>query len=111
MPGDLDHRIGKNVAAYRETVGLTQEQLAEKIGVAVETISRLERGVTLPSILRLAEIAEALGIEIDRLLTASSPSKNKKHQELESLRKYLETRTTEEICLIYDLARVVLERK
>jgi len=48
MATQVERQLGQRVAAYRRTAGLTQEALAEKVGVAVETISRLERGSSIP---------------------------------------------------------------
>ncbi|GAB2181241.1 hypothetical protein DLREEDagrD3_14640 [Denitratisoma sp. agr-D3] len=48
---------------------MTQAQLAEIIGVEVETVSRIETGAQLPSLERLEEIAAALGLSLALLLT------------------------------------------
>ena len=44
----------------RENAGMTQEQLAEKVGVIRQTISNIECGVALPSIPTARAIAEVL---------------------------------------------------
>ncbi|MFZ6876531.1 helix-turn-helix domain-containing protein [Undibacterium sp. Di27W] len=67
-PSQLPSRIGKNVAAKRKNLGLTQEQLAARVGVEVETISRLERGVHAPSLAILEVLSEELNIAIADLL-------------------------------------------
>jgi len=63
MPGRFQTALGKRVAALRSLADLTQAQLAEKVGVAVETVSRLERGVTVPGVETLARMAQAMGFE------------------------------------------------
>lgn len=65
--------LGRNLAAKRKELGLNQEQLAESIGVEPETISRFERGATLPSLVTLAKLAEFLGIQISELLEEDLP--------------------------------------
>lgn len=65
-------RLGQAIAKRRTDAGLTQEQLAEQIAVEQETISRFERGATLPPLGRLAEIADALDMPLEALLRASS---------------------------------------
>ncbi|MFZ6776980.1 helix-turn-helix domain-containing protein [Undibacterium sp. Ji83W] len=67
-PSQLPSRIGKNVATKRKNLGLTQEQLAARVGVEVETISRLERGVHSPSLAMLEILSEELNIAIADLL-------------------------------------------
>ncbi|HEX5392409.1 MAG TPA: helix-turn-helix transcriptional regulator [Rhodocyclaceae bacterium] len=56
----LGARIGQNIKSARTRMGLTQAKLAEAIGVEVETISRIETGVQLPSLERLEDMAAAL---------------------------------------------------
>lgn len=56
--------IGNRVAQYRKASNLTQEQLAEAVGVVTETISRLERGVVIPPISKLYAIAQVLRVEL-----------------------------------------------
>ena len=46
--------------------------MAEQLGVDTTTISRFERGSNLPSLLRLEELADALGIPLSALMGASS---------------------------------------
>jgi transcriptional regulator with XRE-family HTH domain len=65
----LAKRIGKNIAERRKALHWTQYQLAERIGVDAETISRFERGVNLPSLLTLLGLAEALRISAGELLS------------------------------------------
>ena len=63
---DLGVKIGSRIRASRMSIGLTQEQLAEKVGVSWSTISSLERGMHMVSLERLLDICEALnsGLEI-----------------------------------------------
>jgi serine-type D-Ala-D-Ala carboxypeptidase/endopeptidase len=52
----------------RRRTGLTQEELAERAGVAVTTVSRIEEGVTAPRIPTLRKIAQALELQVRDLL-------------------------------------------
>lgn len=56
----LGAKIGQNIRSARLRSRMTQAALAEIIGVEVETISRIETGVQLPSLERLEEIAAAV---------------------------------------------------
>lgn len=69
----LVDRLGKNIATKRKELGLTQDRLAEAIGVDTETISRFERGVTAPSLATLEVIARYLGVTIASLLEEEVP--------------------------------------
>lgn len=70
--GELFQSIGRILAKRREIRGLTQEQVAEALQIGTEAVSRMERGVTMPTIQRLAELAEIYHCGIDELLIASS---------------------------------------
>lgn len=69
----LAKSIGRAVAAKRIKNGLTQGRLGEIIKVEPETISRIERGVSLSPISRLSDIADALDCPLSDLLRDGSP--------------------------------------
>lgn len=60
--------IGKNVKAARERANLTQECLAELVGVHWQTINYLERGKYPFSVATFAQLTQALDISANRLL-------------------------------------------
>ena len=66
-------RMGRAIAVRRQQQGLTQAELAEIIEVEQETISRFERGATIPPLSRLADIADALSCPLEDLLRSGSP--------------------------------------
>ncbi len=59
--------LGKKIRQLRFKAGLTQEQLAEKLGVAAQSVSKWENAVVMPDISLLPELAEAFGVSIDDL--------------------------------------------
>ena len=59
--------IGKNIADLRKNSGMTQEQLAETLGVSSQTISKWENEVTMPDIMLLPVIAGCFDITVDEL--------------------------------------------
>ena len=71
-------QLGLRMRAYRLERRLTQEQLAEKLGRSVETISNLERGLSRPSDATLHRLARALEVSIDDLLLERA-SRSKGH--------------------------------
>ena len=60
----LRDRFAARVKEIRRRRGLTQAQLAERIGRSVNAISALERGVSLPNFETLERLADALGISV-----------------------------------------------
>ena len=63
-------RIGQYIAGKRKALGLTQKQLAEKLGVSDKSVSKWERGVCLPDVSLYTELCAALGMT---LLAGSGP--------------------------------------
>ena len=68
----LARRLGKRIADRRKAVEWTQDQLAERLNVDAETVSRFERGVTVPSLVTLDNLAKALRCRTAELLSESS---------------------------------------
>jgi transcriptional regulator with XRE-family HTH domain len=69
----LPARLAKNIAVRRKALGLTQAQLAERLGVDTETLSRFERGKHLPSLLTLERLADLLLTTMAELLAEDQP--------------------------------------
>ncbi len=59
--------LGKKIRQLRFKANLTQEQLAEKLGIGAQSVSKWENGVTLPDITALPLLADIFGITIDDL--------------------------------------------
>src|SRR5436309_12528691 len=67
-------KLGAQLAVRRKARKWSQEDLAERLGVAAETISRFERGATLPSLITLQRLSQKLKVPIAELLTEGSSS-------------------------------------
>ena len=63
----IDKRIGKRIKQRREQIGLTQEQYAEKLGVAPNYISTIERGASFPRCEKLIAIINGLETSADAI--------------------------------------------
>ena len=59
--------LGKKIKQLRFKAGLTQEQLAEKLGIGPQSVSKWENAVSMPDITALPLLAEIFGISIDEL--------------------------------------------
>lgn len=60
--------MGKRIALLRKEKGMTQEQLAEKLGVSSQAVSKWENDISCPDIALLPLLASTLGISVDELL-------------------------------------------
>ena len=61
-------KIGKYIAGKRKLLGMTQKQLAEKIGMSDKSVSKWERGICLPDVSVYLELCEILGISLNEFL-------------------------------------------
>jgi transcriptional regulator with XRE-family HTH domain len=67
----LKARFGKRLRQIRRYQDLTQEQLAEAIGVSVAFLSNIERGLNAPSFETLEKLAQALRTPVHELFIFS----------------------------------------
>jgi len=111
MSKGVEKLVGVSIARIRKDRELTQAQLAEMIDTTVETISRLERGVSVPSLKTLEKISKALHIHIKELLTFEYPSLRKPSiKEGEKLLAYLQTKKPEDIRMCYRILKNIFEQ-
>src|SRR3954465_1166621 len=68
--------IAQVVREARRARGLTQEDLAARIGVATQSLSNLERGKTMPTIATLMRMAEELDMPVASFLPTCGPGKS-----------------------------------
>ena len=81
--------LGRNIAHERRAKGWTQQELAEKVGIESVTLSRIETGTSLPSIERLAAIADALEVAVASLVGGVSHHASDQAHEIASSMKML----------------------
>ncbi len=65
----LQIELGRRIAELRKARRLTQVQLAKEVGLSVEFISLVERGVNAPSVARLEDFAKVLQVQVVDLFT------------------------------------------
>jgi transcriptional regulator with XRE-family HTH domain len=88
-PKAKDKKLAKNlgalIAARRKSLGLTQAELAETVGIEQESMSRIETGMITPSLSRLLSLADALDCSIEALLRPASNRKQDQSLVMEGL--------------------------
>ena len=67
-------KIGTYIASKRKALGLTQKQVAEKLGMSDKSVSKWERGICLPDVSVYLELCEILGITINEFLAGEDIS-------------------------------------
>jgi len=61
-------KIGMFIANRRKQIGYTQQQLADKLNVSFQAVSKWENGITHPNIEVLCKLASCLEITVDEIL-------------------------------------------
>ena len=64
----MDMTIGKRIAHLRKEKGLTQEELAQHMGISPQAVSKWENDQTCPDISALPKLARLFGVTVDELL-------------------------------------------
>jgi transcriptional regulator with XRE-family HTH domain len=70
-PDPLDVMVGAKIRIFRTHCGMSQSDLAEKIGVAFQQVQKYEKGTNRVGASRLSRIAAVLGVSIGELFEAS----------------------------------------
>ncbi|MBI4449659.1 helix-turn-helix transcriptional regulator [Candidatus Uhrbacteria bacterium] len=100
-------QLGAALSAARKANGVSQERLAERVGLSMNHVGAIERGETNPTVLVLVRIAEALGISLASLIAAIEGETSDKRAVIAELDGYLTTRPLDEVTFVVGLARQV----
>ena len=65
-------KIGSNIAALRKEKGITQEELANALGVSAQAVSKWENNSSCPDVSLLTDIADYFGVTVDALLRSGA---------------------------------------
>lgn len=91
-------KIGKFISQKRKEVNLTQEELAEKLNISKNAVSKWERGLNLPNVSIMQELCEILNITIIELLNGEETTKEEGY--LEYI-KYHDKKQKQKITIIF----------
>lgn len=69
--GVLAEQFGKSLATARESLGLSQRAAARELNIAGNTLRELELGIANPTLARVEDVAERLGLVVE--ITARKP--------------------------------------
>ena len=71
----MEETLGKRIVANRKKAGMTQDQLAEQLGVTAQAVSKWENDQSCPDINMLPKLSQIFGISTDELLGNASASR------------------------------------
>lgn len=97
------YKIGQRIRKIRKAHGMSQEELAEKVGISVTHMSHIETGNTKLSLSVFVSLAQALNVKTDELL----------YDDLNQIRdlntneilEMLRSSTSQEICILTDVLK------
>lgn len=100
-------KIGAFMRELRLDKGLTQEQLAERLGVSNRSVSRWENGNNLPDLSLLLELAKLYGVGVDEILDGNRKETHMDEQTAEAIEKVADYANEEKLRLT-KILRVLL---
>ena len=65
----MEETLGKRIAANRKRLGITQDRLADQLGVTAQAVSKWENDLSCPDTLNLIRLAEVLDSDLEYLAT------------------------------------------
>ena len=64
--------VGQSISTLRKEKGMTQKQLADRLGVTDKAVSKWERDVAFPDTATIPKLAEILGASVEELINAKA---------------------------------------
>ncbi|WP_298184258.1 helix-turn-helix transcriptional regulator [uncultured Pseudomonas sp.] len=99
--------VGQAIARQRVRCDLSQEQVAEKLEIGSEAVSRIERGIVMPNVERLVELAAIFNCDAAELLTEGSTRPEDQTRRLQGL---LSTLNVGDRALVLEVVERLVER-
>ncbi len=82
-------KLGKAICKTRKAAGMSQEKLGERLGIGLEAMSRMERGLVTPSLYRLFQIADVFECSVSRFILEISPTSHDQVSHIYQMIQYL----------------------
>ena len=77
-------KIGKYIAEKRKALGLTQRQVADRLGMSDKSVSKWELGICLPDVSVYSPLCEILGISLNEFLAGEDIGQDDLQQKSEN---------------------------
>lgn len=99
------YAIGQRIRKFRKAHGLSQEELAEMVGISTTHMSHIETGNTKLSLPVFVDIAQALEVRTDELLYDSSEAE--RSNAIDSISRVLDCCTSRQVKIIEDVVKTL----
>lgn len=107
MKKPIRKQLGARIKEIRKARGLSQEDLAERVGIEAKHLSRIEVGGSYPSLDRLAKLAKALNVEMKDFFEFAHESRNSSELR-EVLNSLMKEATEEQLKIAIKVLRAIL---
>ena len=84
MKGEIKMSLGERLLQYRKSINISQDQLAEKIGVTRQTISKWETNQSTPDFDKIVPLCEVFGISTDELIKGEKRADEKEFKQIQN---------------------------
>ena len=92
----VDETFGQRLSRIRKEKGLTQEDIAKRIVISPQAVSKWENDVSSPDILVLSSLADILGVSVDELLGRENAPHEEKAEERKAERETVESEVVDD---------------
>ncbi len=104
--------VGGNIALRRKELGISQKELALKLGITADAMVRIEKGRIAPKMSRLQDIADILCCSVSFLFRIESDMTDEHAKQIAKIIKPLPTKGQEALLgLIETTAKIMLDKK
>ena len=102
----MENMLAENIRRYRKSLGLTQDQLAERLGITLGAVSKWERGSSEPDLSFIMDLAELFHVSVDALIGFSirGVDADEEAKRIEDLSDRITQGDPDERITIWDLA-------
>lgn len=108
----LEEQVGALVRHHRKLAGLTQAELAERIGRQTGAVTRIETGEAAPSFETMSSLARALGVEIrDFFGVGAHPLRDHRSDPMVAIIDKLSTLNADGLAAVDDMVAAALRLK
>lgn len=107
--GEILTVFGKRLRFLRRTKDMTQEQVAERAGLSLQSVGEIERGRGNPTLVNVERLSDALEVELTELFDLGDV-KMTKEQAVQELLFLLEGATEEQVRALLTMVRVLVQK-
>ncbi len=107
--GEILKIFGKRLRSLRRAKDMTQEQVAERAGLSLQSVGEIERGRGNPTLVNVERLSDALDVELTELFDLGDV-KMTREQAVQEILARLEGATEEQVRALLTMVRVLIQK-